>query len=212
MPKSNLRTEYQRATLLEEQAGDDPIALFTRWFDDGVHAGGREPNAMTLATVDASGQPSARIVLCKEFGAEGFVFFTNLASHKGRDLADNPKACLLFFWPELERQVRISGSVEPIAASESDSYYAQRPRAARIGAWASPQSEVIADRRALEQRLAEMELRFAEPKDPPRPPNWGGLRLVPAAIEFWQGRPSRLHDRLLYRRLARHWERVRLAP
>ncbi len=212
MPKSNLRTEYHRANLLEQEAGGDPIELFTRWFDEAVGAGGREPNAMSLATVDESGCPSVRIVLCKEFDRKGFVFYTNLDSRKGRELRINPNASLLFFWPDLERQVRISGRVERVSDAEADDYFSQRPLAARIGAWASPQSEVIATRAVLEQRFAQMEQRFSKSKEPPRPAHWGGLRLKPAAMEFWQGRQSRLHDRLLFSWHAEQWERVRLAP
>lgn len=212
MSTSNLRTEYLRSVLHEQDAGRDPFTLFTRWYDDAVHAGGRDPNAMSLATSGADGQPSVRIVLCKEFDRKGFVFFTNYASRKGRDLANNPKACVLFYWPDLERQVRIDGRVEVISAEESDAYFGERPLAARIGAWASPQSEPIASREALEYRYAEMERRFADQSAPPRPPNWGGYRLIPAALEFWQGRPSRLHDRLLFTRRGADWDVARLAP
>jgi len=210
---ADLRTEYERGALLEADAGADPYALFHRWFEEAVAAGGREPNAMSLATVDANGRPSVRIVLCKEFDARGFVFFTNYSSRKGRELALNPNACLLFFWAALERQVRVSGAVTAVAPAESEAYFAQRPRSARIGAWASPQSEVIADRAVLVARNQEAEERFAQQTDPPRPPHWGGYRLVPQAMEFWQGRPSRLHDRLLYTRQdGAHWQRSRLAP
>lgn len=209
---ADLRTEYQRGALDEADAGADPIALFGRWFDEAVAAGGRDPNAMSLATVDAEGHPSVRIVLCKEFDARGFVFFTNYGSRKGRELASNANACLLFFWPDLERQVRVSGTVAPVAAEESDTYFAQRPRAARIGAWASPQSEVISDRRVLEERTAQFEQRYAGHAEPPRPSHWGGYRLAPQALEFWQGRHSRLHDRLVYSRAGAQWRRERLAP
>ncbi|HXY05757.1 MAG TPA: pyridoxamine 5'-phosphate oxidase [Burkholderiaceae bacterium] len=212
MPKPNLRTEYLRSALLEQDAGDDPFALFARWYDDAVQAVGRDPNAMTLATVSADGQPSARIVLCKEFDPRGFVFYTNYSSRKGRDLAHNPKACVLFYWAELERQVRVDGQVEILPAAESDSYFGERPLSARIGAWASPQSDPIASREALEQRYAEMQRRFAGDSAPARPAHWGGYRLVPTMLEFWQGRPSRLHDRLLFSRRGAQWDRRRLAP
>jgi pyridoxamine 5'-phosphate oxidase len=217
MPQTHLRTEYELGTLEESHAGADPLALFGAWFEAAVQSGEREPNAMTLATVDAQGQPSARIVLCKSFDADGFVFYTNTASRKGRDLAHNPRASLLFFWTQLERQVRIEGQVAAVSPGEADSYFAQRPRAARIGAWASPQSQVLAGREALEQAYAEAEARFAGQAAPPRPAHWGGYRLAAHAMEFWQGRPSRLHDRLLFRRAAGsgtggNWSRQRLAP
>jgi len=209
---ADLRTEYHRGELREEEAGDDPLALFQRWFGEAVAGGGRDPNAMALATVDPTGQPSVRIVLCKEFDNRGFVFFTNFSSRKGEELAANPRASLLFYWAELERQVRISGPVAKVAAEESDRYFAQRPRSARIGAWASPQSQTIPGRAVLEEGTARMEQRFAGQSDPPRPAHWGGYRLEPGAIEFWQGRPSRLHDRLLYTLDSGTWKRARLAP
>jgi len=205
-----MRTEYLRAQLLEADAGDDPMKLLRRWFAEAVQAGGRDPNAMTLATADAQGRPDARIVLCKDLD-EGVVFYTNLRSRKGEELGANPRACALFYWAELERQVRIEGAVSRVEDGEADAYFGQRPLGARLGAWASPQSATIAGREELEARLADAERRFAG-TEPPRPPHWGGYRIAPEAIEFWQGRASRLHDRLLYRRHPNGWHRSRLAP
>jgi pyridoxamine 5'-phosphate oxidase len=207
---ADLRTEYARASLDEEHSNADPIAQFTRWWDEAVSAQVREANAMTLATADASGRPAARTVLLKSFDAHGFVFFTNYQSRKGRELAANPRASLLFFWAELERQVRIDGAVERTSDAESDEYFTSRPLASRIGAWASPQSEAISSKAWLLARAAEMGLRHG--LAPARPPHWGGYRVSAESIEFWQGRPSRLHDRLLYTRSASGWDRVRLAP
>ena len=212
MSISNLRTDYGRGELSEQSAAHDPIEQFSRWFDQASAAQVREVNAMSLATTSASGQPTARIVLLKQFDASGFVFYTNYSSRKGRELQDNPLACALFFWPELERQVRIEGTVGRASAHESDRYFSQRPLEARLGAWASPQSEPIADREQLELRLAQMRARFSQQTDPPRPPHWGGYRIAPVSIEFWQGRASRLHDRLLYVREPGGWRRSRLAP
>jgi pyridoxamine 5'-phosphate oxidase len=212
MSISSPRNEYQRGELSERSAALDPIEQFSRWFAEARAAGVRDANAMSLATVSPDGRPSSRIVLLKEFDASGFVFYTNYQSRKGRELQANPQACALFFWVELERQVRIEGAVASVSAQESDRYFSQRPRDARLGAWASPQSEVIADRAALEGRLEQMSRRFPDPTEPPRPPNWGGYRLEPVRIEFWQGRASRLHDRLLYTRETNGWRRSRLAP
>jgi len=205
-----LRTEYTKGALDEEHADTDPIRQFTRWWDEVSRAQLPEPNAMTLATADRNGAPSARVVLLKGYDEHGFVFFTNYLSRKGRELAENPRAALLFFWVELERQVRIEGSVDQIAATESDEYYRSRPLTSRIGAWASPQSEPITGKAWLMARAAEMGLKHG--LNPERPPHWGGYRLSPITMEFWQGRPSRLHDRLRYTRCATGWQRERLAP
>lgn len=211
MSIQHLRTDYTRGALLEAEAPSDPLDLFQRWFAEAQAAQVPEPNAMTLATVDAAGQPTARIMLLKGVEDGRFVFFTNYDSRKGRDLAAQPRACLLFFWAALERQVRIEGAVDRIDAAASDAYFKVRPPASRVGAWASPQSAVIDSRAALEMRYAECESRFAG-AEPPRPPYWGGYALAPAMIEFWQGRASRLHDRLRYSKTEQAWRQERLAP
>jgi pyridoxamine 5'-phosphate oxidase len=207
---ADLRKNYALGSLDVADANRDPIRQFEAWFAQAVDAKLPEPNTMTLATVDSRGHPSARIVLIKGVDERGFVFFTNYASRKGREIADNPRASLLFYWIELERQVRIEGTVVKTSADESDAYFASRPLGSRIGAWASEQSQVIESRTLLEAREREISARYGD--NPPRPPHWGGYRLVPDAIEFWQGRPSRLHDRLLYTRNRDTWDIVRLSP
>lgn len=208
---ADMRRNYTRDGLLECQAADDPIVQFGTWFSQAVDVEPNEPNAMMLATVDADGQPHLRTLLLKGFDERGFVFFTNYQSAKGEQLLAHPHAAMTFWWHDLERQVRIEGTVEQVSAEESDSYYHSRPLGSRLGAWTSPQSQVISGREVLEQRLAAVEATYAE-VEPPRPPHWGGFRLVPQMIEFWQGRPSRLHDRLRYCLEAGSWRRERLAP
>jgi len=211
MDIAQLREEYAKAAFDEADAAPDPVEQFTKWFGEAVAAKVSVPNAMTLATVTPDNSPSARIVLLKGFDQNGFVFFTNYESRKGRELMVNGRAALVFFWSELERQVRIEGPVTKVASAESDEYFASRPLGARLGALASPQSQVLPDRAHLEARLAEVSRCYGD--QPPRPQHWGGYRLAPVAFEFWQGRTSRLHDRLSYAALpGGGWTRQRLAP
>lgn len=207
---ADLRKSYERGELDESDATSAPLALFNKWFEQAEKANVPEPNAMTLATVDAAGRPSTRVVLIKQLDERGLVWYTNYNSRKGHDLAVNPFAALQFHWVELERVVRVEGRVEKVSAEESDAYFAVRPLDSRIGAWASPQSEVIASRGVLIKNVAELTTRFG--LNPPRPEHWGGYRLVPDYWEFWQGRKSRLHDRIRYRLIDGDWLRERLAP
>jgi pyridoxamine 5'-phosphate oxidase len=211
MSIADLRKDYTQATLDEADALANPLDFFKLWFDQALTADLPEPNAMTLATVNAKGRPSARIVLIKGLDARGITFFTNYESRKGQELAQNPHAAILFHWTELERQVRIEGRVEKCSPEESDAYYLSRPAGSRLGAWASPQSQVIDSRAVLEARVRQaQEEQQGDPQT--RPPFWGGYRLVPDFFEFWQGRPSRLHDRLAYTLQGDSWAMSRLAP
>ena len=207
---ADLRKSYERAELDEGASEADPLKQFALWFEQALHAQLPEPNAMTLATVGDDGRPSTRVVLIKGFDERGIVWYTNYDSRKGRELAAHPFAALQFHWVELERVVRIEGRVDKVSAEESDAYFRTRPLDSRIGAWASPQSEVIASRATLVAKAAKVSAQFL--LNPPRPPHWGGYRLTPDRWEFWQGRPSRLHDRLRYRLDAGSWVRERLAP
>ncbi|MET0927990.1 MAG: pyridoxamine 5'-phosphate oxidase [Aeromicrobium sp.] len=208
---ARMRSEYARTGLDEADAGHDPLSLFARWLDEAIDAEVPEPNAMALATSTPDGSPSVRIVLLKGLDARGLVFFTGYDSRKGRDLEGNPRAAATMLWHPLQRQVRVEGSVTRVDAAESDEYFASRPRGAQIGAVASPQSRTIPDRQALEDRVAEVEHVFAE-REVVRPPVWGGYRIALETVEFWQGRESRLHDRLRFTRTGDSWTRDRLAP
>lgn len=210
---ADMRRNYAREGLTEAQAPEEPFALFRQWFDEAVKTEQApvEANAMTLATVDADGRPHCRVLLLKGLDTQGFTFFSNYDSAKGEQMNARPFAAMTFFWPTLERQVRIEGKVVRVSPEESDAYYQVRPLGSRLGAWASPQSKVIADRAELEGLLKATEERFSDTQ-PHCPEHWGGYRLLPDRIEFWQGRPSRLHDRLNYRVIDDNWTRERLAP
>lgn len=208
---SGMRQEYEAGSLDETRMASDPLVVFNEWMEQAIAAGLLEPNAMTVATATADGKPSARVLLLKEVNGEGFVFFTNYQSRKGEELMANPYAALVFDWHTLQRQVRVEGEVEKLSLEASDDYFNSRPEGARVGAWVSPQSKVVQGREELNRLQEEQEKRFRE-EPVYRPPHWGGFLVRPTAVEFWQGRPSRLHDRVVYHKTEGGWTKQRLAP
>ncbi|MCU0447876.1 MAG: pyridoxamine 5'-phosphate oxidase [Microscillaceae bacterium] len=208
---AQIRQDYTRQSLDIQEVSSNPFAQFEKWMEEAINAEVPEPTAMTLATVDSQGVPSARIVLLKGADEQGLVFFTNYASTKGKAMASNSQVCLNFFWAELERQIRIIGKIEKVSEAESQDYFQSRPRASQIGAWVSPQSQVVPNRAWLEQKFIELEQQFAN-QTIPKPEHWGGYRVIPQYFEFWQGRPSRLHDRIVYEKSDNDWQIQRLAP
>ncbi len=207
---ADIRKDYKLQSLSESDVAPNAIEQFTKWWTEALNSNIEEVNAITLATATKEGKPRARIVLLKDYDERGFVFFTNYKSNKGEEMAANPQAALIFFWKELERQIRIEGEASMIDENESDVYFASRPQASRISAWASPQSKVIESRKILEENVEMYSKKFWN--DIPRPPHWGGYRVIPFTIEFWQGRSNRLHDRILYTREGKRWKIERLAP
>ncbi|MGC7590262.1 pyridoxamine 5'-phosphate oxidase [Bisgaard Taxon 46] len=210
MDLHHIRDEYSKKTLSQKACHESPLIQFQQWLTEAIQAKVHEPTAMSLATVDTKGKPNCRIVLLKEVNQQGFVFFTNYLSRKGKALAEHPYAALTFFWPELERQVRVEGRVEKLSEAESDTYFASRPYTSRIGAWASEQSAILSSKQVLLTKAALIATQH--PLNVPRPPHWGGYVVIPELIEFWQGRPSRLHDRIQYERHSEQWKKVRLFP
>ena len=208
----NIRNEYSKESLSEKDTDKDPIKQFDKWFTEVLKSEQAEPTAMTLATATTDGRPSARIVLMKGFNGDGFSFYTNYLSRKGKEIAKNPLGALIFFWDTLERQVRVEGTIEKLSREESEKYFHSRPKGSQVGAVVSPQSQEIPDRDGLEKKWQEAEAQYAD-KEVPKPSHWGGYILRPRLIEFWQGRPSRLHDRILYKKVDnKSWKKVRLAP
>ncbi|MCB1315253.1 MAG: pyridoxamine 5'-phosphate oxidase [Leptospiraceae bacterium] len=207
-----LQVTFGKSVLIESEAGNDPFDLFDRWFSEALQLKSQHPNAFTLATADTHGRATARVLLLKDYDRDGFVFYTNYQSRKGHELEQNPQGCILFFWPELEKQVRIEGAIHKVDRDESAEYFHSRPRESQLGAHASLQSSVLSDRVELEQRFQQLQQEYGDDREIPLPDYWGGYRLRPDSFEFWQGRDSRLHDRLRYSLQNETWVRARLSP